>query len=111
MTKKKDQTKETKKTFQFEELNWKQIDSLNRDTTIIYIPISPLEEHGPHLPIGTDFLTSRDAAKSAIEILQNDGVKKINADIDSSPNVFEMFKKNGFRKTTTFIELSFNIEH
>lgn len=32
----------------------------------MFIPISPLEEHGPHLPIGTDLLTSGDAARQAI---------------------------------------------
>jgi creatinine amidohydrolase len=52
-----------------EELNWKQIDELNRDKTIFFLPISPLEEHGPHLPVGTDLLTSRDSATEAIKIL------------------------------------------
>jgi len=33
----------------------------------VFIPLSPLEEHGPHLPIGTDLLTARDAAKEAIQ--------------------------------------------
>jgi creatinine amidohydrolase/Fe(II)-dependent formamide hydrolase-like protein len=28
-----------------------------------------MEEHGPHLPVGTDFLTARDAAMEAIKIL------------------------------------------
>lgn len=54
------------KIMQLEELNWKQLDALDRKKTIVFIPISPLEEHGPHLPIGTDFLTARDAAKEAI---------------------------------------------
>jgi len=53
-----------------EELSWKQIDELDRDHTIFFYPISPLEEHGPHLPIGTDFITARDAAGEAIKILQ-----------------------------------------
>jgi creatinine amidohydrolase len=47
-------------------LSWKQLDALNREKTIIFIPFSPLEEHGPHLPIGTDLLTARDSAKEAI---------------------------------------------
>jgi creatinine amidohydrolase len=55
------------KVIQLEELNWKQIDALDREKTIIFIPISPLEEHGPHLPVGTDLLTARDAAKEAIK--------------------------------------------
>ncbi|RLF30549.1 MAG: hypothetical protein DRJ99_02240, partial [Thermoplasmata archaeon] len=37
----------------FEELNWMEIDSLDRDKTIFFQPISPMEEHGPHLPVGT----------------------------------------------------------
>jgi creatinine amidohydrolase len=57
------------KIIQLEELNWKQIDSLDRNKTIFFIPFSPLEEHGPHLPVGTDLLTSRDAAKEAIRLI------------------------------------------
>jgi len=52
-----------------EELSWKQIDALNREKTIFFQPISLLEEHGPHLPIGMDYLTSRDLAVEAIKIL------------------------------------------
>jgi creatinine amidohydrolase len=57
------------KIIQLEELNWKQIDSLDRKKTIFFIPFSPLEEHGPHLPVGTDLLTARDAAKEAIRLI------------------------------------------
>jgi len=54
----------------FEELNWKQIKGLDKDKTIIFIPISPIEEHGPHLPIGTDYLTSRNLAIESIKFLR-----------------------------------------
>lgn len=57
------------KIIKFEELNWRQIEGLDKDKTIFFLPISPLEEHGPHLPIGTDLLTSIDAAMEAIKIL------------------------------------------
>ena len=57
------------KIVKLEELTWKQIDSLDRDKTIFFLPISPLEEHGPHLPVGTDFLTAQDATIEAIKIL------------------------------------------
>ncbi len=57
------------KIIQLEELSWKQIDSLDREKTIIFLPISPLEEHGPHLPVGTDLLTARDAAREAIRLI------------------------------------------
>lgn len=50
-------------------LNWKQIDELDRDKTIFFLPISPMEEHGPHLPVGTDLLTAIDGSIEAIKIL------------------------------------------
>jgi creatinine amidohydrolase len=57
------------KIVKFEELSWKQIEDLDKNKTIFFLPISPLEEHGPHLPVGTDLLTIRDAANQAIKIL------------------------------------------
>jgi creatinine amidohydrolase len=54
----------------FEKLSWKQIDALDRQKTIFFLPISLLEEHGPHLPIGMDFITSKDVATEAIRIMQ-----------------------------------------
>jgi creatinine amidohydrolase len=53
-----------------EELSWKQIDELNRNKTIFFLPISPLEEHGPHLPVGTDLLTIKDIVNEAVKILK-----------------------------------------
>jgi len=57
------------KIIKFEELNWKQIDGLDKSKTIFFLPISPLEEHGPHLPVGTDLLTIVDVTTEAIKIL------------------------------------------
>lgn len=65
----KNDEKHTMKILKMEELSWKQIDKLDRDKTIFFLPISPLEEHGPHLPVGTDLLTSQDAATEAIRVL------------------------------------------
>ena len=39
-----------------EELSWPQIDALDRDRTLVVLPVGMLEEHGPHLPIGGDTL-------------------------------------------------------
>jgi creatinine amidohydrolase len=55
---------------EFEKLNWKQITNLDISKTIFFLPISPLEEHGPHLPIGTDLLTSKDSSIEAIKRIQ-----------------------------------------
>lgn len=40
------------KVIQLEEMSWKQIEELDNEKTIFFIPVSPLEEHGPHLPVG-----------------------------------------------------------
>jgi creatinine amidohydrolase len=44
--------------FRLEELNFPQIEALDRNRTVILFTVSPLEEHGPHLPVGTDLITT-----------------------------------------------------
>jgi creatinine amidohydrolase len=44
------------KVYRLEELRWPQIDALDRDRTLVILPVGMLEVHGPHLPIGTDAL-------------------------------------------------------
>jgi len=58
-----------KKIIKLEELTWKKIDELDRNKTIFFLPISPLEEHGPHLPVGTDYLTIKDVTFETVKIL------------------------------------------
>lgn len=53
----------------FEELNWRQIQNLDPKKTIFYLVISPLEEHGPHLPVGTDIITAREVIIEATKKL------------------------------------------
>jgi len=73
-TTKKEEIKNNK-IIHFEELSWKQIDSLDKDKTVFFIPINPMEEHGPHLPVGTDYLIARDAATEAIKLLIKENPK------------------------------------
>ena len=56
-------------------MSWKQIENFDKDNAVVFIPISPLEEHGPHLPVGTDLLTSQDAAKETIKVLSKKNPK------------------------------------
>lgn len=37
-----------------EELSWKQLDDLDREKTVFFVTVSPLDQHGPHLPVGVD---------------------------------------------------------
>jgi creatinine amidohydrolase len=68
----KSNKKSDAKIIKFEELSWKQIEKMPNDKTIFFLPISPMEEHGPHLPVGTDFLTIRDATIEAIKTLNKE---------------------------------------
>lgn len=36
------------------ELSYTALDALERERTVVIFTVSPLEEHGPHLPVGTD---------------------------------------------------------
>ncbi len=64
--------RQTNGVVRLEELTWKQLDSYDREKTIFFIPINPLEEHGPHLPVGTDYLIAQQAAKEGIKQLSHD---------------------------------------
>ncbi len=66
--KSKKEAKTTNQPFvELEKMNWKEIDHFDRGKTVFFLPISPLEEHGPHLPVGTDLLIARDTAEQAIK--------------------------------------------
>jgi creatinine amidohydrolase len=71
MKSKKNLDNKVSKIMKFDELNWKQIQELDNTKSIFYLIISPLEEHGPHLPIGTDLFTARDVIIEAIKILNS----------------------------------------
>jgi len=40
------------------------LDALDRTRTVIVLTVSPLEEHGPHLPLGVDAIAARHFAES-----------------------------------------------
>jgi creatinine amidohydrolase len=42
-----------------EELSTPQLDALDRERTVVMLTVSPLETHGPHLPVGVDAFTAR----------------------------------------------------
>jgi creatinine amidohydrolase len=50
--------------FRFTELNWQQIDKLDRDKTIFLLPTGAIEQHGPHLPVDTDIFNSNALVES-----------------------------------------------
>lgn len=50
-------------------LSWKEIKNLPQDT-IFLLTVSPMEAHGPHLPISTDFIISKKLEEKTIEELK-----------------------------------------
>lgn len=48
----------TGKVVRLAELSFTRLDALDRHQTVVLFAVSPLEEHGPHLPVGTDLFHS-----------------------------------------------------
>lgn len=57
------------KIYNLVKLSYPQIEALDREKTVLIIAISPLEEHGPHLPVGVDALNAYFFAKRAADIV------------------------------------------
>jgi creatinine amidohydrolase len=55
--------------YKLEELTWKQLEGIDRARAVVLLPASPLEEHGPHLPLGVDFLHAAHFTKVLAEEL------------------------------------------
>jgi creatinine amidohydrolase len=56
----------------FAYLNWKQVDALPRDSTLLVLPTAAIEQHGHHLPLATDTLINN--------LLLGHALKKLPAD-------------------------------
>lgn len=55
------------------EMNWYEIESKARDNALVIFPIGVVEEHGKHLPLGTDiYLATLQAKNMANYMRQND---------------------------------------
>lgn len=52
-----------------EELAAPALDALDRSRTLAVVPVSPIEQHGPHLPVGVDYLAARHFAEAVGERL------------------------------------------
>ncbi len=58
---------------QLEELRWRQFSELDKDRTVFFIVLGPVEEHGPQLPLSTDILTARSIARLMVDKLRSGG--------------------------------------
>jgi creatinine amidohydrolase len=56
----------------FAYLNWKQVEALPRETTLLVLPTAAIEQHGHHLPLATDTLINNLLLGHAIQRLPAD---------------------------------------
>lgn len=54
-------------------MSWVEVAELDKAGTIVFLPLSPIEEHGPHLPLGTDIFAARDIAEKAAQYICDAG--------------------------------------
>ena len=52
----------------FEELTSAAIAEMDKEKTAIFLPVSPVEGHGPHLPLGVDYFDALYFAEKAAEL-------------------------------------------
>jgi creatinine amidohydrolase len=55
--------------YQLEEMSTPALDALDRQRTMVILTVSPLEQHGPHLPVGVDAFTASYFARAVGERL------------------------------------------
>ncbi|QMV19466.1 creatininase family protein [Granulicella sp. 5B5] len=56
----------------FAYLTWKQVEALPKDKTLLVLPTGAIEQHGHHLPLATDTLTSNLLLGRALQLLPAD---------------------------------------
>jgi creatinine amidohydrolase len=53
----------------YEELSAYQVDALDRDRTVVVLPLGSVEQHGRHMPLGTDTILAGSVVAAAAERL------------------------------------------
>lgn len=51
----------------YQDLTWPEIDALDRDRTILLLPVGSIEQHGHHMPVATDTLLADAVSMAAAE--------------------------------------------
>jgi len=51
----------------WEEHSWPELREASRQERVVVLPVGTIEQHGPHLPLATDCITSREISKLAVE--------------------------------------------
>lgn len=57
------------------EMTWCEVEELRKETDVAMITVGAIEQHGPHLPLGTDTIQSIETLKTAARLLEKEGLK------------------------------------
>src|SRR4051794_8127047 len=57
---------------EFSSLTRVKLDSLPKQNTVFFFALGPLEDHGPHLPLGLDLLEASWMCRSAAERMESE---------------------------------------
>lgn len=55
------------------EMTWTELSQLDRERTVVFLPMGAVEAHGPHLPLGTDGILAEAMARRACALLVEHG--------------------------------------
>src|SRR4029078_12936770 len=53
--------------YRYEEFTWPEIREAVAQNRVAVLPVGTIEQHGPHLPLVTDVLTSSEMSRRAVE--------------------------------------------
>lgn len=53
----------------FADLTWPEVEALDPEATVLVLPVSAIEQHGPHLPLSVDAEINRGIVRHALEIM------------------------------------------
>src|SRR5436305_14392205 len=56
-----------KRPYFYQDLSWPELCDLAATDPVVVLPVGTTEQHGPHLPLSTDYLTAGTMARTAVE--------------------------------------------
>ncbi|MGH7490394.1 MAG: creatininase family protein, partial [bacterium] len=60
--------------YRYEEFTWPEIRQAVAEQRVCVLPVGTIEQHGPHLPLSTDVVTSTEMSRLAVERIPTEAV-------------------------------------
>jgi creatinine amidohydrolase len=62
------------KKFLWEEHTWPELKAAAAENRVVVLPVGTIEQHGPHLPLSTDCITSREISRCVVEKIPDEAI-------------------------------------